>query len=405
MGGSHAHAHGHGAGPRVATAYVPRVVLLAGLAAVALATVAGLFALWPDGSQPKATYAAEGVTFPEATVMKVHEPCPVIIADPAAPPEDRVDFPESCDQIEVELASGERHSLQAPPGVVTSGLRAGDRVKLIAIPAADGRPAVHEYFGTVRNFPLGLMTVFFVVVVGAVARLRGLLALVGLAIAGLVVWKFMLPSLLDGSSGIGVALVASAAIMFVVLYLAHGPSVRTSTALAGTLIGVGISAVLSWYAVGAARLSGMGGESSELLRAQAPDLDFGGLLTCGIIVAGLGVLNDVTITQSSAVWELRAAGPELSRRQLFTSGMRIGRDHIASTIYTIVFVYAGTALTTLLLVSLYARSPGDVLNDEIFAEEIMRTLASAIGLVLAVPATTAIAVATVRGPTGSAGSA
>ena len=183
--------------------------------------------------------------------------------------------------------------------------------------------------------------------------------------------------------------------MFVVLYLAHGISVRTSTALAGTLVGVGVTALLGLYAVDAARLSGLGDESGELLRAQAPDMNFQGLLTCAVIVAGLGVLNDVTITQSSAVWELRAAAPEMTRRQLFASGMRIGRDHIASTIYTIVFAYAGTSLVVLLLLSLYDRPLLDLLTDEAIAEEVLRTLASAIGLVLAVPATTAIATATV----------
>jgi uncharacterized membrane protein len=191
-----------------------------------------------------------------------------------------------------------------------------------------------------------------------------------------------------------VALVGATAIMFVVLYLAHGLSVRTSTALAGTLVGVAIIALLGLYAVDAARLSGVGGEG-ELLRLQAPDLNFRGLLTCAVIIAGLGILNDVTITQSSAVWELRAAAPEMTRRQLFTSGMRIGRDHIASTIYTIVFAYAGTALAVLLLLSLYDRPVFDLLTDEAIAEEVLRTLASAIGLVLAVPATTAIAAGTV----------
>jgi uncharacterized membrane protein len=236
-------------------------------------------------------------------------------------------------------------------------------------------------------------------VVALVARVRGLLALLGLVFAGGVLAWFMLPALLLGSNGVAVALVGSSAIMFVVLYLAHGLSVRTSTALAGTLVGVAITAALGLYAVDAALLSGLGDESGTYLRAQAPDLDFRSLLTCAIIVAGLGVLNDVTITQSSAVWELRAASPTMPRRQLFTSAMRIGRDHIASTIYTIVFAYAGTALAVLLLISLFQRPLGDLLTDEAIAVEVVRTLASAIGLVLAVPATTAIAAATVAGPT------
>jgi len=111
-----------------------------------------------------------------------------------------------------------------------------------------------------------------------------------------------------------------------------------------------------------------------------------------VIVAGLGVLNDVTITQASAVWELRAASPTMSPAALFAAGMRIGRDHIASTIYTIVFAYAGTAMALLLLLSLYHRPLLELIGDEGIAEEVVRTLSSAIGLVLAVPVTTAIAV-------------
>lgn len=116
-------------------------------------------------------------------------------------------------------------------------------------------------------------------------------------------------------------------------------------------------------------------------------------------MAGLGVLNDVTITQSLEVWELRAVAPDMKRRALFTSGMRIGRDHIASTIYTIVFAYAGAALPVLLLIFIYDRPVFEMLQTESLSEEIVRTLASAIGLMLAVPATTAIAVLTVGGAT------
>jgi uncharacterized membrane protein len=117
-----------------------------------------------------------------------------------------------------------------------------------------------------------------------------------------------------------------------------------------------------------------------------------------VIIAGLGVLNDVTITQASAVWELRSVAPTMSRSGLFTSAMRIGRDHIASTIYTIVFAYAGTALTLLLAVSLYDRSWFELLGTEEVSEELVRSFASSIGLVLAVPVTTVISVLTVPGP-------
>jgi uncharacterized membrane protein len=381
------HSHSHRAVDVRTSGPVTRLLLIV-LALTAVATVIGLGVLWPSGERPQTPYSAEGVTYPDGEVVRVGEACPVVT-------EESTDFPEECDDVEVRLdEDAGTAEVRVPPGVVDT-VQAGDRVTLVAIPREDADVPNYGWVGVDRKPPLGWLALSFLLVVALIARVRGLLAIVGLVFAGLVMGYFMLPALLAGESGLAVALVGSTAIMFVVLYLAHGPSVRTSTALAGTLIGLLITAGIGLVAIHTARLSGLGDESSLLLRNQADQLDFRGLLTCAVIVAGLGVLNDVTITQSSSVWELREAAPQLSRRQIFASGMRIGRDHIASTIYTIVFAYAGTAVATMLLISLYDRPLMDVLSDEAIAEEVARTLASAIGLVLAVPATTAIAAATV----------
>ncbi|GAA0423302.1 hypothetical protein Acor_73870 [Acrocarpospora corrugata] len=143
-------------------------------------------------------------------------------------------------------------------------------------------------------------------------------------------------------------------------------------------------------------LTGLGDGEGVALTALNGRVDLSGLVLCGIIVAGLGVLNDVTITQSSAVWELHELSPNRSARELFTSAMRIGRDHIASTVYTIAFAYVGATLPILLLVDTYGRPLLDVIGTEGVAEEVVRTLVGSIGLVLAIPLTTAVAVAVVK---------
>ncbi len=148
---------------------------------------------------------------------------------------------------------------------------------------------------------------------------------------------------------------------------------------------------MSWIAGSATRLSGLGDESSGLLSSMVTEIDFRGLLTCSILIAGLGVLNDVTITQASSVWELRAAAPEMTRREIYSRAMRIGRDHIASTVYTVFFAYAGAAISTLILLYLYHRPLLSLLTQEDIAIEVVRTMAGSIGLVLAVPITTAVA--------------
>jgi uncharacterized membrane protein len=378
----------------------PRAILLAALALAGLAAIVGLVALWPDGGRVDelragAVFAAPGTTFPEAVVDKVEPPCPQdsnagAQPDPSAP---------KCGRIQATVASGAGQGtkvhVSVPPQVSDSGLSAGDRIRLLSPRVGQGEPPAYSYFGTERSGSLWVLAIAFAVVVVAVARLRGLFAILGLAFSGLVIWKFALPALLVGESGVLVALVAATAIMFVVLYTTHGFSIRTSAALAGTLAGVGITAAIGILSVHATHLTGVDDESGSVLTSFVGDVSFQDLLTCAIIIAGLGVLNDVTITQASAVWELRGAAPDLSRRQLFTRGMRIGRDHIASTIYTIVFAYAGTALTVLLVIELYDRPLVDLLATEEIGQEVVRALVSSIGLVLAVPLTTAIAVLTV----------
>ncbi len=371
-----------------------RLVLLWALGLVALTTVVGVVLLWPDGSKvddirESVSFAAPGVTFPEAEVEDAEPACAEL-----APSDD-------CGGVTATISEGadkgDEVRVDVPPDVSESGLQKGDTIRLVSSPDEAEGPVTYSYFGTVRSGTLWLLALLFVAVVLLVARLRGLFALIGLGFTALVAWTFMLPALLVGESPVLVALAGCAAIMFVVLYTTHGLSIRTSAALAGTLLGIGMTAGLGAIFVGASRLTGVADESGGALRSYVGDLGFQGLLTCAIVVAGLGVLNDVTITQASSVWELRGAAPEASRRHLFTSAMRIGRDHIASAIYTILFAYAGTALLVLLVLQLYGLPMSVLLSTEEIAEEVVRSLVTSLGLVLAVPITTAIAAITVPG--------
>ncbi|GAA4120262.1 hypothetical protein GCM10022215_23640 [Nocardioides fonticola] len=384
MGHGHGHGHGsHRAGSDIEIARAPRLVLLGLLAVSFVLTGIGMVALWPDQDAADAirsqtSFAAPGVTYPSATVESTSDTGLTVRIDDGA-------------------YAGRRVEVDVPPEVAASRLGRGDGVRLIATPATDQQPVRFSYFGTERGTPLWLLGGLFVLVVVAVARWRGLLAIGGLALGGAVIWWFMLPALLVGESGVLVGLTGSAAIMLVVLYTTHGVSLRTSTALLGTLAGLLATAGLAVLAIGGTHLTGISDESGGILSSYAGDLDFQGLLACAMVVAGLGVLNDVTITQASAVWELREAAPSMGRFRLFNAGMRIGRDHIASTIYTIAFAYAGAALTVLLVIQLYAPPLAELLTTEEIAQEIVRTLVTSIGLVLAVPLTTAVAVAIVPG--------
>jgi uncharacterized membrane protein len=242
-----------------------------------------------------------------------------------------------------------------------------------------------------RRSVLVLLTVAFALAVLVLGRLRGLAALVGLAATLAALLTFILPAILDGQSPLLVAVVGASAIAFVAIYLAHGFSTMSSVALLGTLAGLGLTALLGTLFVDLARISGFASEEAILVQVADVQLNLAGLILGGIVIGALGVIDDVTVTQASAVWRIREANPGLDRRALFHSGLRIGRDHVASTVNTLVLAYAGASMPLIVLFVLSRQSLGDVANGEVVATEIVRTLTGSIGLVAAVPITTWLA--------------
>jgi uncharacterized membrane protein len=261
-----------------------------------------------------------------------------------------------------------------------------------------GAEAGQEYaFADVeRSRPLLLLGLLFAVAVVVLGRFTGLRALFGLGLSLLVLTAFVLPALLSGQDALLVALVGSALVMFLVLYLTHGVSIQTSIAVLGTLGSLTLTVLLAELFVRLTSLTGLGSDETSLLSATVGDLDLRGLLLAGIVIGSLGVLDDVTVTQASAVWELHVAGPDATARQLYRAGLRIGRDHIAATVNTLVLAYVGASLPLLVVYELAGSGLRDVLTSEVVAQEVVRTLVGSLGLVAAVPLTTALAAFTVR---------
>jgi uncharacterized membrane protein len=398
----HAHDHSGVGPPGLVGRQRRRVVVLLTFLVVPLcvATAVGIGWLWPRegpsrylAGEPR--YAAEGVTQVGATVQRVVPYVCELGAEDATRPRRAV-----CARVTAVVEdgpdAGQSTVVDVPAPVIDAGIYPGDDVSLMRMPPVDGEPVAYAFAEFTRDVPLAVLAVGFALLVVLVARLRGLFALAGLGIAFLIIGVFVLPALLAGRNPLLVGVVGSAAIMFVALYLAHGISIRTTTALIGTLFGLGSAALLGTWAVTATHLTGAATEESQFVAMFAGNVNLSGLLLCGMVVATLGVLNDVTVTQASAVWELHTLQPEASTRRLFAGGMRIGRDHIASTVYTIAFAYAGSALPILLLIHLYQRPLGQTLTSEALAQEVVSILVGAIGLVLAVPLTTAVGVALIK---------
>lgn len=261
-------------------------------------------------------------------------------------------------------------------------IRSGDDVPL------DGR---YQVIDVERGRALLALAVVFALSVVALGRWRGALALVGLGVSLLVVVGWLVPALLAGRPPLLTAVVGASAVMVVALVLSHGPSLRTVVALLGTAASLLLIIGLSTLFVELAGLTGLTSDEVVYVRTYFPGVDVRGLLLAGIVIGALGILDDVTVTQVSTVWELRAVDPAMPGRALYAAALRVGRDHIASTVNTLLLAYAGASLPLLVIFATAGDGVVDVLTTGVIGQEIVRTLAGSVGLVAAVPITTALA--------------
>ncbi|MGI9123841.1 MAG: YibE/F family protein [Mycobacterium sp.] len=395
------HSHHHSSGGPAPLGPLASRIVVAALALIGLAVVVGAVVLWPSNKEvdiPLPFQNAEG----GAVTTEGGHVTSTALADCGSPsaghvltaaPVPGLAGSGTCVQSMVAIDTGPNAGastlLEFSRGPGQPDLAAGDAVRVFRQVDNQGS-TTYGFYDYERALPLALLAAAFAIVTVAVARWRGLRALIGIVVAFTVLAVFMLPALRDGSPAVPVALVASAAILFAVIYLAHGVSLRTSAALLGTLTSMLLAAVLSWTAIELTQLTGLSQESNNEVAAYLGNVSIKGLLLAGFIVGSLGVLNDVTVTQASAVFEL-AHLVHGSRKEIFLRAMRVGNDHIASTVYTLVFAYAGSSLPLLLLFSVANRSLTDVLTSEGVAIEIARSAVGGIALALSVPLTTAIA--------------
>ena len=403
-GHAHGHSHSHSHGPAAPVSRHLRKVIAAVVIPFATAVVVGLVVLWPGGTP---AHERTGVGFDRQTeqgrVVSVEKVDCKDVNAAQVPPTGDTSTPEGREAVESQRGECGKATIE-----VTTGANAGRRFVEIVQPDAprqldEGQGVVVAYapdaprdlqysvIDVNRKVPLTVLAAIFAIVVVLVGRMRGVMALIALAASFVVLTFFILPAILEGSNPLVVAVVGASAIMLIALYLCHGLSARTSVAVLGTLISLLLIGLLGSLFIDWASLSGNTDDNTGLIHGLYPEIDLSGLLLAGIIIGSLGVLDDVTVTQTSAVWELHQADPRMGPRALYRAAIRIGRDHIASVVNTLVLAYAGAALPLLLLFSIAQSSVGTVANSELVAEEIVRTLVGSIGLVASVPVTTVLA--------------
>jgi uncharacterized membrane protein len=384
-GGPQQHGHGHGHGPARPAGRRVRILIAALLVPCALATLVGVVLLWPSGGPP-------------ATAQPVsQEPVRAQVTATRATDCSPGSGNGGCVALVVHMTDGprpDRDLVQVVPVEPGSPqFSVGDQIVLGWSGADPDDAGSYQVIDFQRGAPLAWLAGLFAAAVLLLGRWRGLAALVALALSFVVLLFFVVPAILAGHNPLAVAVVGACLIMFAVLYLTHGPSARTSTAVLGTLLSLALIGALSAAFSAAAQLTGLDDQTRNLIASLGTGVDARGLLLAGVVIGALGVLDDVTVTQTSAVWELRHANPDMSARGLFAAAMRIGRDHVASAVNTLVLAYAGAALPLLLLFSLSRQGFGNVVTSQDVATEVVRTLVGSIGLVASVPITTALAAA------------
>lgn len=377
------HSHGAPAAPLGSPGSGLRWLLAGVIAPLMLATLVGLVWLWPSGS---VEFAGPGTDVERArgSVVEVGE-C-------------HLDVP-GCLAANVELSSG-----AGAPGTVSAllpyGEKApevvpGDRVILsFTAQAPEGEQYAFQEFD--RSRALMWLVLLFAVSVLALSRWRGLGSLASLGFSLWLIVTFTLPAVMEGSNALLIAVVTAATIMVVTLYLSHGFTVATSVAMIGTLAALVLIGVLGSVFTAMGRFTGLMDEGSQFISSSAGQVDVRGLLLAGLVIGALGVLDDVTVTQTWAVWELADAEPEASTRALFTRAMRIGRSHVASTVNTLVLAYVGATLPLLLVFSALEVPFAVAISQELVAQEVVRGLVGGLGIVAAVPITTAVAAVVAR---------
>jgi uncharacterized membrane protein len=374
------------------------IKVAAGVLAVAAAlTLVAMVWLWPHGDRPgtSASQPGQGSIQVGGEVQAVRQtPCPAGQRQPGGP--------QVCGTVTVRVTDGKDRGRSVetdiPFGPGAPKVSAGDRVTLIYTPDSPGGQQ-YQIMDHQRGRQLWFLVAAFALAVVAFGRWRGLTALAGLAVTFAVLLLFIVPAILDGRSPLLVAIVGSAAIMLSVLYLTHGFTVPTTVAVLGTLASLALTGALSAIATGALHLTGVASEEDNFLTISNQNVNMQGLLLAGILIGSLGVLDDIAVTQAVTVDELALANPSLSARRLYRAAARVGRAHITSVINTIILAYAGASLPLLLLIADGHQPLGQVLTTQLVAQEIARSVVGTLGLIAAVPITTALAAfAARRGP-------
>ena len=273
----------------------------------------------------------------------------------------------------------------------TPEYKVGDRVEIVKSVNANGE-SFYYISDFIRGRSLLLLFIIFFFIALLVVKVGAITSFLGMGVSFLVIFFFILPQIASGNNPVLITMLSALLLVPVIFFLSHGFNKKSVIAVIGTYISLFIVFVFAYEFIERANLTGFASEEAGFIASIAGNsINIKGLILAGIIISSLGILDDVTVSQVSVTEELSISNSKIDTWELYKKSMRVGRDHIASMINTLVLVYAGASLPLLLLFTNSSLTFSQAINYEIIAEEIVKTLVGSIGLVLAVPISTAIA--------------
>ena len=244
-----------------------------------------------------------------------------------------------------------------------------------------------------KSNKLMLLSMLIIIIIAVFTGINGLKAMIALFFTLIIIFGFMARYLLMGYSPIWLAIISSIAIAAVNLIFIAGKTKKALIAIIGTLAGVFLAGIFGSIATGMLHLTGYTGHESTYLQIMNAKIDLKGILISGIIIGALGAVMDVAISIASSLQEISIANPSYQKKELFQSGMNIGKDIIGSMVNTLILAYTGASLSLILLFSMQKEDFPliKIMNMEFISSEIVRSLAGLFGMVLAIPITAFIA--------------
>lgn len=310
-----------------------------------------------------------------------------------------IDIQQEASSQEITLKITKGPLLDSSPLVINTSQKLGDyeyKVNQRVLVSSQTNPLSGEIEYRIEDYlrsdALLLLTLIFLVVTIFVAKIYGLTSLLGMVLSFFVIFKFTLPNILAGRDPVLFTVISSLFILPPTFYLSHGLNKKTSLALISTIISIILTGLLALLFSNLAYLQGTASEESAFVASLFDyQINLKNLLLSGIIIGSMGILDDVAISQVAIVKQLSETIAKPSFSQLYTRAMAVGRDHVSSMINTLILVYAGSSLPLLILFSSSSLSFSELINYQIIAEEIVKTLVGSISLMLCVPLSTILA--------------